>query len=544
MDVKIITDRHTKRSKGLAYVEFAKAEQVFMALALNGQPLKGQPVMVKPAEAEKNLAWEAAQAAKQQQASAAGGGGGSGGLTDAAGAPLLDPALAAVPMKLQVMGFTPAIGEAELRQLFEPFAQSGLDGVTMVRDAAGQAVGIAYVVFKNGLEAQVATQHWNGRGLLDFTLSVTAAPLSAAEGGPVTTVGELDEDEDNFKLSGSARAALMNRLAGSAGLVPAAAPAPAALPAPAAFPGVDPNVVLEQGKLGPPSPIPTPCLLLKNMFDPAQTAADPNLLQELTEDVTEEGGRFGELQHIWVDPDSRVRVARGGSGLLGGAASSETTPVVCSYSICTVMQRHRTHLQVPAQPVLQGLFCMSTTSIRPVLCVCVRTAMQQVWSAQLSACCDVPGCATTHLAALAGGRAATGVLCACPSCSQQHLAAPLPFPLPCTCCGQPWTLPTCSCMCFCTFVCAPLVALLPCTPSPPLQTHHQFAYSPGCCSRCCCACPPCSPPVLQGFVYLKFSNPEGAQAAHRVLHGRFYMGRQILAEYQFLQPYNQHFQLQ
>lgn len=45
-------------------------------------------------------------------------------------------------------------------------------------------------------------------------------------------------------------------------------------------------------------------------------------------------------------------------------------------------------------------------------------------------------------------------------------------------------------------------------------------------------------------MYLKFSNAEGAQAAHRVLHGRFYMGRQILAEYQFLQPYNQHFQLQ
>jgi RNA-binding protein 39 len=366
MDVKIITDRHTKRSKGLAYVEFAKAEQVFMALALNGQPLKGQPVMVKPAEAEKNLAWEAAQAAKQQQASAAGGGGGGKG---AAGAPAIDPMLAAMPMKLQVMGFTPAIGEAELRQLFEPFAQSGLDAVTMVRDAAGQAVGIAYVVFKNGLEAQVATQHWNGRGLLDFTLSVTAAPLTAAEGGPVTTVGELDEDEDNFKLSGSARAALMNRLAGSAGLVPAAVPAPAAAPAPAAFPGVDPNVLLEQGKLGPPSPIPTPCLLLKNMFDPAQTAADPNLLQELTEDVTEEGGRFGELQHIFVDPDSRVRLAAGLVwGLWGGAASSKAHKGLLAQHLCCYAAAAQ-HLQVagrsaeplacpaPAVPPASPLWC-------------------------------------------------------------------------------------------------------------------------------------------------------------------------------------------
>lgn len=68
-DIRLITDRHTKRSKGLAYVEFSKQEEVFVALALTGQLMLGQPVMVKPAEAEKNLAWEAQQAAKNSNAS-------------------------------------------------------------------------------------------------------------------------------------------------------------------------------------------------------------------------------------------------------------------------------------------------------------------------------------------------------------------------------------------------------------------------------------------------------------------------------------------
>jgi hypothetical protein len=50
-------------------------------------------------------------------------------------------------------------------------------------------------------------------------------------------------------------------------------------------------------------------------------------------------------------------------------------------------------------------------------------------------------------------------------------------------------------------------------------------------------------PLLQGFVYLKFAAVESAQAAHKVLHGRFYMGNQIIAEYQFVQIYNTYFQL-
>ena len=32
---------------------------------------------------------------------------------------------------------------------------------------------------------------------------------------------------------------------------------------------------LEQGILGPASPIPSPCLLLKNMFNPSECAAAP-----------------------------------------------------------------------------------------------------------------------------------------------------------------------------------------------------------------------------------------------------------------------------
>ncbi|CAL8178429.1 unnamed protein product [Prunus armeniaca] len=54
-DVRLIMDRNSRRSKGVGYIEFYDAMSVPMAIALSGQPLLGQPVMVKPSEAEKNL---------------------------------------------------------------------------------------------------------------------------------------------------------------------------------------------------------------------------------------------------------------------------------------------------------------------------------------------------------------------------------------------------------------------------------------------------------------------------------------------------------
>lgn len=42
-------------------------------------------------------------------------------------------------------------------------------------------------------------------------------------------------------------------------------------------------------------------------------------------------------------------------------------------------------------------------------------------------------------------------------------------------------------------------------------------------------------------MYLKFDTPTAAQAAKQVLHGRFYNGHRIEAEFQFVQMYNTFF---
>ena len=91
----------------------------------------------------------------------------------------------------------------------------------------------------------------------------------------------LPAEQGGLKLTSNARAALMSRLAGESvagsgsNMVPMGQPPPGPsrqLPLQPQEPQIqwtNPNIVMEQGMLGPKSPIPTQCLLLKNMFDPA-----------------------------------------------------------------------------------------------------------------------------------------------------------------------------------------------------------------------------------------------------------------------------------
>lgn len=50
----MISDRNSRRSKGIAYVEFTNEISVALAIAMSGQRLSGQPVMIQATQAEKN----------------------------------------------------------------------------------------------------------------------------------------------------------------------------------------------------------------------------------------------------------------------------------------------------------------------------------------------------------------------------------------------------------------------------------------------------------------------------------------------------------
>ena len=351
-DVRIIYDRNTPRSKGMAYVEFADKESITAALELTGEILKNQVVMVKGSESEKNAAWQAEKTAKKLEA--------AGNGVDAAAIPTAPAAAPTrsipLPPPLPTAGGVPGashpppgvgaavnapfrdvlvrnlhadVGEDDLRAIFEPFGETES---VVVEDAAA---GIARVRYAQPTCASMAVSQLNGLDLVGQALSVTpsfpppppvdgaaaayasaAAAMRAHElGGAVMGAG-IGEDATGVKLDSRSRAALMARLAGQD---------PLAVPDVAATFGVDPSTGLPfasaakaaetaamsqqqqssfvQGVLGPASPIPTPCLLLKNMFRPEEET-EPEWWVDIAEDVKEECGKHGEVSHVHVDRES------------------------------------------------------------------------------------------------------------------------------------------------------------------------------------------------------------------------------------------------
>ena len=303
-DVRIIYDRHTPKSKGMAYVEFADKSFIHPALELTGQELNGQAIGVKTSEAEKNIAWEAEQAEKKKLGAAYGQGvpyvGNSG------------------PCKLRVGGLHLGLREDDIKAVFEPFGE--LDFISMIKEEGEAKFASAFVQFKQTTHAMLALSQLNGLELVGIPIRVSIASQGAQAAAStmaaaVESLGELDEGGGGLKMDSRGRAALMARLAGqdkevekgfaidpTTGLpttVDAIKPMDApgeALPL-AAQP-------ITQGVLGPGSPIPTPCLLLKNLFN-AEEETDPEWWLDIAEDVKGECEKFGEVTHAFVDKDSR-----------------------------------------------------------------------------------------------------------------------------------------------------------------------------------------------------------------------------------------------
>lgn len=314
-DVRLIMDRNSRRSKGVGYIEFYDAMSVPMAIALSGQLLLGQPVMVKPSEAEKNLV----------QSNVAGAVGAAGGF--------IGP-YSGGARRLYVGNLHFNITEDQLRQVFEPFGAVEL--VQLPTDPeTGQCKGFGFVQFTK-LEDARAAQNLNGQleiaGRI-IKVSAVSDQVGMQEFG--ANAADFDDDDGGgISLNARSRAILMQKLdrsgiatsgAGSVAPVPLANPS-LSLPGPTVpgmssavapiVPSLGPTTI--PGYLGLPVPAvvapvvdpigpPSDCLLLKNMFDP-NNETEPDFDLDIKDDVQDECSKFGAVKHIFVDKHSAGHV--------------------------------------------------------------------------------------------------------------------------------------------------------------------------------------------------------------------------------------------
>ncbi|KAM8831060.1 RNA-binding protein 39b isoform 2-T2 [Synchiropus picturatus] len=278
-DVRMISDRNSRRSKGIAYIEFVEAASVPLAIGLTGQRLLGVPIIVQASQAEKN---RAAAAANNLQKGSTG------------------------PMRLYVGSLHFNITEEMLRGIFEPFGR--IEGIQLMMDSeTGRSKGYGFISFSDSECAKKALEQLNGFELAGRPMKVGHVTERSDSS---TASSFLDNDElerTGIDLGTTGRLQLMARLAEGTGLkIPPAAQQALQMtgsipfgnvPPPAATPAQAPAMNL------PSQPLATHCLQLSNLFNP-QAENDPTWANEIQDDVIEECNKHGGIVHIYVDKNS------------------------------------------------------------------------------------------------------------------------------------------------------------------------------------------------------------------------------------------------
>uniref|UniRef100_A0A9L0JPU9 RNA binding motif protein 23 n=1 Tax=Equus asinus TaxID=9793 RepID=A0A9L0JPU9_EQUAS len=197
-DVRIISDRNSRRSKGIAYVEFCEIQSVPLAIGLTGQRLLGVPIIVQASQAEKNRL--AAMANNLQK--------GSGG-----------------PMRLYVGSLHFNITEDMLRGIFEPFGK--IDNIVLMKDSdTGRSKGYGFITFSDSECARRALEQLNGFELAGQPMRVGHV-TERLDGSTDITFPDGDQELDLG--SAGSRLQLMAKLAEGSGIqLPTTAAAAAA----------------------------------------------------------------------------------------------------------------------------------------------------------------------------------------------------------------------------------------------------------------------------------------------------------------------------
>ncbi|XP_078508353.1 RNA-binding protein 39 isoform X4 [Lissotriton helveticus] len=306
-DVRMISDRNSRRSKGIAYVEFVDVSSVPLAIGLTGQRVLGVPIIVQASQAKKNRA--AAMANNLQKGTAG-------------------------PMRLYVGSLHFNITEDMLRGIFEPFGR--IESIQLMMDSeTGRSKGYGFITFSDSECAKKALEQLNGFELAGRPMKVGHV-TERADASSASSFLDSDElERTGIDLGTTGRLQLMARLAEGTGLqIPpaaqqalqmsgslafgavadlqsrltqqsealavAAAAAASASAAAAALSSVQVSAAAAQSSS---QPLATQCFQLSNMFNP-QTEDEPGWDTEIKDDVIEECNKHGGVIHIYVDKSS------------------------------------------------------------------------------------------------------------------------------------------------------------------------------------------------------------------------------------------------
>ncbi|KRZ80330.1 RNA-binding protein 39 [Trichinella papuae] len=290
-DVRIITDSKTRRSKGIAYVEFWDLDSVPLALSLHGKRLLGAPIVVQPTQSEKN------RMASAMLATA---------FTQNRG-----------PMKLYVGSLHFNITEEMLRGIFEPFGK--IESIQLLKDPeTSRSRGYGFITFYNSEDAKRAMEQLNGFELAGRPMKV--GHVTEHQNSLFQPSLDSDElDRSGIDLGTTGRLQLMAKLAEGTGMELPQVAKQMLSAQPQQHQHTLPALQVqqqqqhkqqpqqqqqhEQQQLASQQLIATQCFMLSNMFNP-MAESDPDWDREIRDDVIDECNKHQGVVHIFVDKAS------------------------------------------------------------------------------------------------------------------------------------------------------------------------------------------------------------------------------------------------
>uniref|UniRef100_A0A8I3WRG2 RNA binding motif protein 23 n=1 Tax=Callithrix jacchus TaxID=9483 RepID=A0A8I3WRG2_CALJA len=246
-DVRIISDRNSRRSKGIAYVEFCEIQSVPLAIGLTGQRLLGVPIIVQASQVSRlrnshkilrgEGMWDMThhfllpQAEKNRLAAMA------NNLQKGTGG----------PMRLYVGSLHFNITEDMLRGIFEPFGK--IDNIVLMKDSdTGRSKGYGFITFSDSECARRAMDQLNGFELAGRPMRVGHV-TEQLDGGTDITFPDGDQELDLGSAGGCLQ--LMAKLAEGSGIQLPSTTATAAAAAAAQAAALQLNGAVPLGALNP-----------------------------------------------------------------------------------------------------------------------------------------------------------------------------------------------------------------------------------------------------------------------------------------------------
>uniref|UniRef100_A0A3P9QBL0 RNA binding motif protein 39a n=1 Tax=Poecilia reticulata TaxID=8081 RepID=A0A3P9QBL0_POERE len=265
-DVRMISDRNSRRSKGIAYIEFVEASSVPLAIGLTGQRLLGVPIIVQASQAEKNRAAAAAAANSLQK--------GSFG-----------------PMRLYVGSLHFNITEEMLRGIFEPFGR--IENIQLMMDSeTGRSKGFGFITFADAECAKKALEQLNGFELAGRPMKVGHVTERTDAAAASSFLDNDELDRSGVDLGTTGRLQLMARLAEGTGLqIP-----------PAAQQALQMSGAIAIGALAAVSGKCITSRLIECVLCFSENV--PGWELDIQHDVIEECNKHGGVVHIYVDKNS------------------------------------------------------------------------------------------------------------------------------------------------------------------------------------------------------------------------------------------------